>query len=51
MRTLLLERAGVLDDLRGAGVEVVSWDADDPMAALRIAARTGRRDRGRGARR
>ncbi|MGN8027689.1 DUF58 domain-containing protein [Microbacterium sp. 22242] len=49
MRTLLLERAGVLDDLRGAGVEVVSWDAEDPMAALRIAARVARRDRGRGA--
>ncbi|MGN7859054.1 DUF58 domain-containing protein [Microbacterium sp. 22303] len=51
MRTLLLERAGVLEDLRGAGVEVISWDAGDPMAALRIAARTARRDRGRGARR
>ncbi|OZB85630.1 DUF58 domain-containing protein [Microbacterium sp. 13-71-7] len=51
MRTLLLERTGVLDDLRGAGVDVVSWDAHDPMAALRIAARIARRDRGRGVRR
>ncbi|MBS1906537.1 MAG: DUF58 domain-containing protein [Actinobacteria bacterium] len=51
MRTLLLERAGVLEDLRGAGVEVVSWDTGDPATALRIAARTARRDRGRGARR
>jgi len=50
MRTLLLERAGVLDDLRGAGIEVISWDGDDPMTALRIAARTSQRDRGRGVR-
>ena len=51
MRTLLLERAGVLEDLRGAGVEVVSWSADDPGTALRIAARRARRGRGRGMRR
>jgi len=50
MRTLLLERAGVLDDLRGAGIEVITWDAGDPMTALRIAARTSQRDRGRGVR-
>ncbi|GAA4488742.1 DUF58 domain-containing protein [Microbacterium panaciterrae] len=51
MRLLLLERAGVLEDLRGAGIEVLSWDADDAVNALRIAARSARRGRGRGARR
>lgn len=51
MRTLLLERAGVLQDLRGAGVEVVSWAADDAVTELRVAARRARRTHGRGARR
>lgn len=51
MRTLLLERAGVLEDLRGAGVEVIAWASDDAVTALRIAARRARRDRGRGPRR
>ena len=51
MRTLLRERAGVLADLRGAGIDVLSWDQGDPDAALRIAAGRARRNRGRRARR
>ncbi len=47
MRTLLLERAGVLQDLRGAGVEVVAWSAEDAAMELRIAARRMQRERGR----
>lgn len=51
MRTLLLERTGVLEDLRGAGVDVISWAAQDAVTAFRIAARQARRDRGRTGRR
>ncbi|MDQ4213007.1 DUF58 domain-containing protein [Microbacterium sp. ASV81] len=50
MRTLLLERAGMFADLRGAGIDVVAWSADAGIQ-LRIAARRALRDRGRGGRR
>lgn len=51
MRTLLLERAGVLQDLRGAGVGVVPWAGEDAAAELRIAARRAQQERGRRGRR
>lgn len=41
LRTVLAERENVFADLRGAGVDVVSW-ADDPESALRESARVRR---------
>lgn len=45
LRTLLLERAEILAELRRAGIEVVSWASPDIDADMRVAALNQRRAR------